>query len=297
MVIYLDQCAASYLATANKPSARWDDLREILQRGFSEGRLCCPMPVETFHESSSPVFGQENRIELELFFNAVGGGAMFSDFYSILRDEAIGIVRPNQPIMAYSSRAPKGWSARDDAAAVCYKRHKEHRNQMADRNSAHKSPLGAEQLSVWQIFDKTAEERSRIFLTDLERLRGGADGGFIYEWLTSWVTQNQLTSDEIELLIENVRNGIWRFTGVNFVDLLLGSRWEHDRLRRQRPNYDANDEIDRWRMSVALGYADICITDAYAAGLCDRSKITKFTSAAVYSVKDIEKLITKIGSV
>jgi len=78
---------------------------------------------------------------------------------------------------------------------------------------------------------------------------------------------------------------------VNFFDLILGARWEHDRLHRQRPNYDPNDEIDRWRAAVALGHSDLFITDQYMADLCRRAKVSDYTEIAVFSTQQTDGIL------
>jgi hypothetical protein len=44
--IYLDQCAASYLAKAEAGS-EWELIRDKLTDAFAVGRILCPMPTET----------------------------------------------------------------------------------------------------------------------------------------------------------------------------------------------------------------------------------------------------------
>jgi hypothetical protein len=96
---------------------------------------------------------------------------------------------------------------------------------------------------------------------------------------------------EAQLLCEAVRHHRWEAIFVNFFDLILGSRWDHDSVQGQRPRYNPNDEIDRWRAAVALGHSDLFITDSYIADLCRRAGVSDYTPTVIFSTKQAEEIL------
>ena len=299
MTLYLDQCAAGYLIGANKGSASWMALREVLEKGFAENRLLCPMPLETLAESAAPGFGRENRIKMEELFTAIGGGTTFKDFYTILEQETLNLVRPTRDFTPYCKPPPRGWGTRDDAASRANANYRQALSSMAERIRVHREvpcPPGDEQLGRWQVFESVARERSRTFEGDLLRLGNGATDGFEIPWLTQWIAESRLSPGELDLLLERVRDQTWQFTGVNLVDLIVGSQWDYDHLQGWRAKYKANDEIDRWRAAVALCWSDLLITDGPAATLLKSSNVSAFTTPIVYSVKDVDAILQFLTS-
>lgn len=136
-----------------------------------------------------------------------------------------------------------------------------------------------------------ARERSRTFESDLLRLGNGATDGFEIPWLTQWIAESRLSPGELDLLLERVRDQTWQFTGVNLVDLIVGSQWDYDHIQGRRAKYKANDEIDRWRAAVALCWSDLLITDGPAATLLKSSNASAFTTSIVYSVRDVDAIL------
>ena len=299
MILYLDQCAAGYLIGANKGSTSWAVLREVLEKGFAENRLLCPMPLETLAESAASGFGSENRVKMEELFAGIGGDTAFKGFYTILKEETLGLVRRDRAFTPYCKPPPRGWGSRDDAAARTSANHRQALSDMNETIRVHRetprSP-GVEQLGRWEVFESVALDRSRIFEQDLLRLSNGATTDFEIPWLTQWLAEQDLSACELDLLLERVRDQTWRFTGVNLADLIVGSQWDYDHFQGRRSKYKANDEIDRWRAAVALCWSDLFITDGPAATLIKSSNVSAFTTSTVYSVRDIDAILQLLTS-
>ena len=98
VTIYLDQCAASYLAKS-EAGFEWKLIREKLTAAFSSGRILCPMPTETLVESS-PCETQV-RIEIEEFFRSVSNGERFLSMWDLIIDETLRLARPGHVICPF----------------------------------------------------------------------------------------------------------------------------------------------------------------------------------------------------
>lgn len=149
-------------------------------------------------------------------------------------------------------------------------------------------------MSVRQIFLSSSLERCGAFWRDLQKfVKAPATLATDYNvpWLMSGLITHGLTAGEAQKLAEVVRFGHWGAVPVNFFDLLLGSRWDHDSVHGQRPRYYANDEIDRWRAAVALEHSDLFITDSYIADLCRRAGVAEYTQTVVFSTKQADAIL------
>ena len=287
---YLDQNAASYLALA-KPGSPWDAIRSALGAAFQTQRILCPMPLETLIESAPCEAAM--RIAIEEFFHSVSGGTRFRSYPDILIDKTLALIRPQHEAVAFGIMG-YGWGRRDEAARITKESHAERRERMKQRIQAHTSPSDAAGMSAMEIFRSGCLDRCAAFLRDLEKFAEvptTSVSEYEISWLINGLVRRGLSVTEAHELHEAVRCHKWEGIFVNFFDLILGARWEHDRLHRQRPNYDPNDEIDRWRAAVALGHSDFFITDQYMADLCRRAKVSDYTEIAVFSTQQTDGIL------
>lgn len=249
------------------------------------------MPLETLIESAP--CETSVRIAIEEFFRSVSDRTRFRSYPDILVDKTLALVRPHHEAVAFGVIG-YGWGGRDEAARITKESHAERRERMRQRIRAHTSLSDAAGMSAMEIFRSGSLDRCGSFLRDLEKFADvPTTPGSEYEisWLMSGLTSRRLSVNEAHELGEAVRCHKWEAIFVNFFDLLLGSRWEHDRLHGQRPNYDPNDEIDRWRAAVALGHSDLFITDQYTADLCRRAKVADYTPTIVFSTKQTDRIL------
>lgn len=289
-IAYLDQNAVSYLAQA-KTGTHWHAIRSALTTGFEEQRIVCPMPLETIVESSP--CERATRTAIEDFFLSVSGGTRYRAFPEILVDDTLALVRPHHEAVAFEEMG-SGWAARDEAARDTREFHSQTRERMASRIQTYTSPPGVAKMTAEQIFSSSSFERCGKFWRDLQKFAKtpttlAAD----YEtpWLMSGLIVHGLSPPEAQQLSEAIRFHRWVSISVNFFDLMLGSRWEHDSIHGQRPRYDPNDEVDRWRAAVALAHSDLFITDSYIADLCRRARVAKYSNAVVFSTKQADAIL------
>lgn len=100
VVIYLDQCAASEIAK----NPKWRGLRDFLESGVARGSLLCPLPFDTILESSR-CGHPETRAEIFSFYRSVSGGWIFRQFFHILADEILALVRPTHRVTGFAYTA------------------------------------------------------------------------------------------------------------------------------------------------------------------------------------------------
>jgi hypothetical protein len=290
--IYLDQNAASYAAVPPAGSA-WSSIRSFLERAFEAGKVVCPLPIETLVESAP--CDRSLREAIDDLFKCISGGVRFRAFSELLVDSTLALVRPSHEVRAFDTINPVRWGGLDHAASTTRESHARTRERMAERVAAYTFPPGAETMTAEEIFRSSSLERCGKLWRDLERFqvnREAPSSEYEASWLMLGLIANQLTDSEANALCEEIRYHRWEAIPENFFDLLLGSRWDHDRLHGQRPRYDANDEIDRWRCAVAMANAGVFITDSYVADLCRRSRISEYSETRVFSAKNSSEILT-----
>lgn len=295
-LVYLDQNAASYLALQDRAS-RWGAIRALIEEGCHSGQLLCPMPLETLAESAPCT--RAKREAIEQFFRTVSGGLCFKRHTDILIDETLALVRTDHPVVPFLVIG-EGWGVRDGAAQQSASAMVTLREEMRQRIADYQHTAEADNRSADERFDSAAMGRSGMLWRDLDRFVAcpstpAAD----YEvgWLMTGLLKHGLTLEEAVDLMEAVRHRRWIAILVNFFDLKLGSRWDHDGECGQRPNYDPNDEIDRWRASVALAHSAMFITDSYIADLCRRAQVRSYSSTSVFSVRQVEEIAAWLNGV
>lgn len=294
-VIYLDQNAASRLALDDDAS-RWHQIRRIISRGVSKGKVVCPIPLETLVESSPCTTAQ--RMKIEELFKEIGKDTRFPYFQEAITSQTLSLIRPETSCYSLIPFAAK-WGHREVEAATAKSLHRKNQERMKARVAEflNHQPQGRKR-SFDEIFGASAKERSGFFFRDLERFRlSGSVGPTNYErpLLIESLVSHGLTIVEAEALGKAVLKREWIKIPCNWVDLKIGARWDHDFQIGQRPNYLANDELDRGRAAVALCYADVFITDGYLAELCRRCGTISTTKIfSVKQVAEIEALLSNI---
>lgn len=295
VIAYLDQNAASYLAMP-KSGSEWEAIRTALTKGFEEQqRIVCPMPLETLVESAP--CDRAMRTAIEQFFHSVSGGARFRSFSEILIDKTLALIREDHDAVAFGTIG-SGWGARDEAARIARESHSQTRERMTRRIEAYEFPSTAANMSAEEIFRSSSLDRCSMFWRDLQKFAAVPEmpaSGYEIPWLMTGLIAQKLTVVEAQRLSEAVRHHQWQVIFVNFFDLMLGSRWDHDSVHGQRPRYNPNDEIDRWRAAVALSHADLFITDSYIADLCRRAGVSDYTPTVTFSTKQVDEILEFIS--
>ena len=186
------------------------------------------------------------------------------------------------------------WGVGDDAARIAKESHSQTKDHMIRGIQAYNFPPCAKDMTAQEIFRGASLERCGRFLRDLENFTASpTTHASDYEnyWLMSGLIAEGFTVTEARRLGEAVRHHRWEAIFVNFFDLKLGSRWDHDAVHGQRPNYSPNDDIDRWRAAVALAHSDVFITDSYMADLCRRASVGDYTPTVIFSTKQAAEIL------
>jgi hypothetical protein len=280
-LVYLDQNAASNLARAE---GEWQNIRALLSEGFQRQQISCPMPMETLLESAA--CDRALRVAIEEFFESVSGGTRFNSYTDILINETLALVREAHQVVLFGL-IRHGWGEREEAAQAIRESWDQDRDEMTTRVRGYTFPEGAENMTVEEIFRGSSLERCARLWRDLHKFLSEPrtlTSEYESSWLMRGLISLNLSPDEAMNLCRAIQEHKWDAIPVNCYDLLLGSRWDHDAIHGQRPNYYPNDEIDRWRAAVALSYTDVFITDGYVADLCRRAIAARYTHTAIFSV-------------
>lgn len=290
IIVYLDQCAVSYLALRQPP--QWTIIREMLEEGFKEEQIVCPFPPETLLETAS-CRDRALRLAIEAFFSQVSAGFRFRDFGELIIENSVALFRPDFEVEPLERINFHGWASRDDVALSLKDFHDGGCERMRGIISQHSYPPEAKEMCLDEIFRHAAMERSGALWRDLGQFSKGvrSKGGFELPWLIEGLIKYRMSNSEADRLREAVRRGKWAEIMENKIELLLASRWNHDVLHGQRPTYHPNDEIDRWRAVVALSRSDLFLTDKYMAGLCGRVKPIQGLPAKVIPVNRPDEII------
>lgn len=283
MIVYLDLNVASEMALA-PPTSAWSAICEKLLEEVRKERCLCPMPLETIAEAAPCNLSQ--RVAIEEFFVTASRGVAFRPHTDMIINSTMALVRDGWPVPWWVP-VKAGWAADEEFMTATQKESDESRQQMTKRMAGANPPPGAEAMDVKQIFDQISAQRCGMAFRDVEKFQSDSSTAIDdYEipWLMNGLIKRQLTSSEANQLGERIRFHKWEAITENYFDLCLNARWEHDRVRGHRPNYKANDEIDRWRAAVALSSSNLFITDKYAADLCHRSGALDIARTTVLSI-------------
>jgi hypothetical protein len=284
--IYLDLNAASCLAIP--PDSKWSDIRQRLLDGVQQGYCLCPLPLENIVEAAPCARAQREAIA-ELF-SGISGGLAFRHFEDMVVHSTIQLIRPTWRVPSFVL-VEHGWA--NDALATNLRSVADAKRQrMTERMANAPAPEGAEAMSVKEIFDKISGDRCGMFYRDLLKFlehQNAPIDDYEIPWLMRGLMLHHLAEEEARDLGEKVRYHKWEAITENYFDLRLAARWEHDRVHRHRPNYKANDEIDRWRATVALSSAHLFVTDKYMAGLCQRAGVLEIANIPVLSVSQTDR--------
>jgi hypothetical protein len=264
--------------------SEWGDLREKLVKEVREGCCLCPMPLETIAEAAPCTSSQ--RVAIEEFFVTASRGVAFRPHTDMIINSTMALVRDGWPVPWWVA-VKAGWAADEEFMTATQKESDDSRQRMIERMAGANPPPGAEAMDVKQIFDQMSAQRCGMAFRDLEKFQSDsttAINDYEIPWLMNGLIKRQLTLSEANQLGERIRFHKWEAITENYFDLCLNARWEHDRVRGHRPNYKANDEIDRWRAAVALSSSNLFITDKYAASLCHRSGVLDIAGTTVLSI-------------
>lgn len=254
------------------------------------------MPAETIVESSP--CNRELRVDIENFFSEVSGRLVFKDFGTLLAESTLSLVRTNKPSFPFITMHRK-WGHDDESALLRADIHKKMKVRMAERQRMLFATACPTTKAKSEVLETATRNRCGMIWRDLVKYAASPmiEGNeFELPRLIDALHGRGLTSGEAELLQEKVANRLWEAIPENYIDLQIGSQWEYEFKCKPGRNYEANDEIDRWRAAVALARADLFITDGYVAQICRHPDISRITKTAVYSVAQRCEILDWLGA-
>ena len=113
-VIYLDQNAACFLAKANSDPT-WQRIREILNKGFRNRKLICPLPSEGLVLVESAPLHLDDRKSVQTLFWELSEGVRFKFFTEISSELTLALIRPISHWSPWAFYKPI-WAEMDKAA-------------------------------------------------------------------------------------------------------------------------------------------------------------------------------------
>jgi len=196
-VVYLDQNIASRLAMA-AAGTEWGRIRKLLQQGFIEKKIICPMPFETLTESSA--CRQKKRNAIAQFFNEVSGGVSLKHFTTLVAESTVALVRDDYPIIPYTVLA-ESWSDDDHSASFIAGEHAKMKGRMTKRQDQFIPNPDPQETTPSTIFQGVEEERCGMIYCDLEKMELDPtcpDDDFESPWLVETLRNSKITTREIE---------------------------------------------------------------------------------------------------
>lgn len=299
-IIYLDQNAASVLAKSDSEKI-WQKIKEALIDGFRKRKLICPLPIEGIVETA-PV-PLEFRQSIQTLFWQLSEGVAFKPFYEMSNELTLALIRPIQnwsPFMGWKPIwAEMGYAAHNIRSSL-----KSAKKTMTERMNTFVQSPEVKQLGERDLFHVVAAQRSRWICNGLDCLLAGriVESSFKCSVLIEFLISANLSPAEIEALKRAVQHDGWIKIPIHAFEILLGAKWEYDSVQaglanRNPAKYDPNDEIDRSRAAIALNHADLFITEADLASLCQKAKVNRYCPTLVLSVKNPKKILEKIRSI
>lgn len=282
--IYLDQCAVSEIT--KDPSL--EKLRDLLVKSADHGTVFCLLPFDTILEASICAI-PETREAIFSFFRVVSGGFVFRQFYDILADEILSIVRPNHQVVGFDHT----WEMdrlRDLSAQIG----PDFGELKNDRNAALRSwvdPLRPQNMSFKKVLESVTREPVARLWRDLRQIISSSDPQSLSEFdcprITQFLLKHRITVDEAEKLEEELRHHKMDAIPVQLFHNRLAAAGSHLLLQRREAQMDYNDIIDQERLSVALAYSDFAITDKRMVARVERSGVCKISACVVFKVSDL----------
>lgn len=282
--VYLDQCAASEISKKSE----WRELRAFLESAAERGALLCPLPFDTILESSrcgSP----ETREAIFSFFRNVSGGWIFRQFFDILTDELLSIVRLDHSVSAfdYTQEIDRLCGLSAEIQPVFEKLRRE-RNTILGTWMDDLMPPSMGFGGVLEVI--TLEPVARLW-RDLRQIASSPNfyslSNFECPKITDSLLKNCITAKEADELAEKLRHHAMNSIPIQFFHNRLAAAASHLQLQRPEAKFDYNDIIDQERLSVALAFSDFAVTDRSMAARVEFSGVCDLSACKIFKVSDL----------
>lgn len=284
LTIYLDQCAASVIA--RDPDCA--GMRDFLLRGADCGTVFCPLPFDTIFETSR-CERAETREAIFSFFKAASGGLIFRQFFDILADSVLFIVRNDHHVSGFDHT----WEMDRlrDLSAEIGPDFDELRNERNANLSSWVDPPRPSGMSFNEVLENVSLEPVARLWRDLRQIASSSDIQSLSEFdcprITESLLKNHITAEEADELAEKLRHHAMDAIPIQFFHNRLAAAGSHLLLQRQEAKLDYNDIIDQERISVALAFSDFAVTDRSMADRVERSGVKDVSECNVFKVGDL----------
>lgn len=295
--IYLDQCAASTIAK----NPDWNELRDLLVGCAEAGNAYCPLPFDTILETSRCERTETRKAIFDLFKD-VSGGWIFRQFFDILADELLHLVRPAHQFSGFDHTFETNrLCALSAEIGPAFDEERNDRNSILKSWTNQPKPLG---ITFNQILKDVAREPVALLWRDLRLIATSQDIrsplNLECPKITERLLKNRLTTAEATELAEKLRHHKMSAIPIQFFHNRLAAAASQTLLQRTQAVFDYNDIIDQERMSVALAFADYAITDRSMAARIEQSGVYNVSTCKVFRVGDLRRfektLIEEISS-
>lgn len=294
-VVYLDQNAASFLAKSN-PEPVWQEIRDVLTKGFRDRKLICPLPFESVVETAPRPL--HLRQSIQALFWELSEGVAFEAFTEMSNELTLALIRPMPDWSPWLIWKPI-WAEMESATQRVKSDLKSEKERMTERIKGFVRSPNLEAMSERELFHAVAAQRSGWICSDLDCLLAGraTETSLNCPWLIEFLVSENISPAEIEALKRAVLYHGWAKIPIHAFEILLGAKWEYDSIRGGAASYEPNDEIDRKRAAVALNHADLFITEGDMANLCQKAKVSSFSPTLVLSVRNPERVLETVRSI
>lgn len=284
IVIYLDQCAVSEIVK----DPNLVRLRSFMEAKSINGLICCPLPFDTILESSR-CGRAETRNEIFAFHKTVSGGSLFRNFFAILADELLALVRPDFRVseLSFTDDMDKvrDFSAGAGADFTDFIRRQDGRLKQfkaspVTQNASFEEILGSVSLEpvsrLWRDLGRIVDSTSAQDVSGLETPN-----------LSRLLLKRGITKNEAEELSAKIKCRKMESIPIFYCHNRLAAMAAYDECYRKSSNFCYNDIIDQERMSTAIAYSEFAITDKAMASRVSRSNACEYSHCRVFSVTDM----------
>lgn len=282
--IYLDQCAASEIAKDPK----WEELRDFLKNSADCAVAICPLPFDTILESSRCKL-PETRESIFSFYQSVSGGFIFRQFFDILVDEILSIVRPHHQVAGFDYTWEMGRLC--ELSLQIGADFEELRNERNSTLSSWVDPPRSPDMSFEDVIKSVSLEPVAKLWRDLQLIADSTDAQsiscFEIPKITDSLIENKLTVKEAMDLANELKNHAMSKIPVMFIHNRLAAAGSYALLKRPEEKLNYNDIIDQERLSVALAFADFVVTDKRMVARIEKSGAYEICKCQVFKVSHL----------
>jgi hypothetical protein len=279
-IISIDQ---PFLSNFCRPDGGMGELFAELRSRIFEGRVRCPVHAFETRAEAALCPNAATRDAVVAVANELSRGIAFPSLEWLIAADSINLLRPNllfpRLIHGVIEKPEDGW----DRAALNYRSLKDRYNGLV---SGLEDPPG---FSVEMTFSKAFEcvmlERVAAMYRVVRQMSGNPvsrtsphDEWEVAVEVGRLLMQWAISRQELEALIDLIKNRVWESTRVLYVHTILSTQIEFERLKgstraTKTSKRAMNDWFDVRRIATGITEADVVLCDARAKRLVVRSGV------------------------